>query len=277
MKRIILILLLLSSSLIYPASIVKSLFTFHIRPGTFRGGYVVSDRSILHRGARFFGKISGSTVFRFSGYYMIRFRFFKPVTPIAAKTDGGNTSMRIDMKRSFNVPSADKDFVNTGKGKIFDIFTQNKPTYVKLIVSGKGIKRKISKTKYYNKFRRRTRRAESSSQIAYLFKASFLKKESHLLKRFFEKSRVFVKYYTKRKRIFNHIDGSTAFSMFSKEMLLASKKDINSSFSHLRITFLFKDQTRSIWTFEKSFSKWQARMYKKIDFVIPGRRKRYRY
>ena len=208
---------------------------------------------------------------------MTRFTFFKPVTPIAVKTDGGNSQLRIDIKKSYNIPSADKDFVSTGKGKVFDIFTQNKPTYVKLIVKGKGIKRKSTKSKYYNKFHRRTRRAESSSQIAYLFRAAFSKKDPQPLKSFFKKTRVFVKYYSKRKRIFNHVNGDAAYIIFAKEMFVASKKKVNSSFSSLSVVFTFKDRTRSVWTFEKSFSKWQAREYKKIDFVIPGRRKRYRY
>jgi len=251
----------------------KCLFTFHVNTKSMRGGYVKSNRTILYRSVRYMGR-RGFSSRRFSRYYMIRFQFYRPVKPIAAKTDGGSAYIQIDRKKSYKVPAADKDFTSHVKGKIIDVYTADKPTYVKLIVEGKGWKKNRTKKNKFKKYRKR-RFPMSGTSVAHQFRIAFKEKSLKDIRAYFGKRRIFYKEYTNRKRNFSHISSGQALLLLAKDIQTARRLQVKSGYSKVTLQFVFSNNSITTWIVEKGFSTWQITKCRKNNFNFKNRYRRY--
>ena len=255
------------------AAPVKCLFSFYIQPGRFRGGRLVSDRTILYRSVRYFGRIRGFGG-RTSGGYLVRFRFFRPVTPVAGRTDGGSAYIRIDGKREIPVPQSSKNFVNPGRGRVIEFFTAVKPKYVQLIVRGEGRVTKSGRTRkrYRDSFRYRRRLGvESAAAVGLAFRKAFRERRAQAVLKYFRKTRVFVRQMTGRRMVRAHQDGEQAAVLFSSRLRRAVSLDVKSGFRSVRIILKGARGGGSSWLVEKRGLEWRVTGCRLVPFGMPGR------
>lgn len=237
----------------------QCLLSFYIKPDSFRGGRVVSDRTILHRKVQFYGRLSITAAGRYSGMYLTRFFFFTPVTPAAARTDGGTAFLTVDSTdRSWQVPDQNADFIDPQPGRIISIYTASRPSFVQLIVKGKATRARSGYLPGQRTGQQPHQTAVSSTSAAAVLRQSLRTGDYRGVMPWFKTGTVFYRSRMGGKRRFNHIQSSTAYKLFCSHAARATSRRISTAYRKISVTLTLSTTLTAVWEIERGFRSWQA-------------------
>lgn len=266
MKRCLLyVLLLINTSLLFGSPTAASnsatcLLSFYIKPGTFRGGRLVSDRTILHRKVQYYGKLSIAVRRSFGGSYLTKFYFFQPVVPVAARTDGGSAWMKVaGASQSWRVPEQSRNFNNPLPSKVISIYTANQPGYVQLIVKGKRI-RTAPRTKYRIPRSSTFKRSSplTSAAVSSAFISAVKSGNTAGISRYFKQKRIFLKMKLPGQRQFKHISGNSALQLFSSHSKSSQSHTIKTSYRRVLLIFQIGSSLQAVWEIKRAMQSWEV-------------------